>query len=467
MTERLESMTERLAPSSTFAERLEQWIKSEPWVKWVPSTLMGRSALIIVVPLILVQVISTFIFYDNHWETMSRRLAQGLAGDISHVRVYMQDNPTAEDFEWIRTVARQTMLFTITFDQGVALPADRVIDADGPFPDVLTRELWREMKRPFTIDFETSEGEIAIAMQLPDGVLHVLAPRKRLFSSTTYVFVLWMVGSSLVLFGVAALFLNNQVRAVRRLARVADRFGKGQDVPNFKPEGAKEVRQAAHAFTVMRNRIQRQIDQRTEMLAGVSHDLRTPLTRMKLQVEMMDGAPSDDVAHIKDDIDEMERMLNGYLAFARGEEAETAEAVQVTDLINDLRRQFERSGSTIGLDIEGIEDSVMLRPVAFKRCLSNLLSNAARYGKRIEVIARKTPSYLEICIDDDGPGIPPDQRDDVFRAFYRVEPSRNPETGGVGLGMTIARDIARGLGGDVVLSESPLKGLRAMVRVPI
>lgn len=460
-------MSERLAPSSALLDRVTHWLKSEPWVQWLPATLMGRTALIIIVPLILVQVISTFIFYDNHWETMSRRLAQGLAGDISHVRVYMRDNPTAEDFEWIRTVARQTMLLTISFEPGAALPPDQAINADGPFPDVLTRELWREMKRPFTIDFDTSDGEIEIDMQLPDGVLHVLAPRKRLFSSTTYVFVLWMVGSSLVLFGVAALFLNNQVRAVRRLARVADRFGKGQDVPNYKPEGAKEVRQAAHAFTVMRNRIQRQIDQRTEMLAGVSHDLRTPLTRMKLQVEMLDGAAEDDIAHIKTDLDEMERMLNGYLAFARGEETEAAEKVLITDVIQDLQKQFERSGATIGLDIEGLDEPVTLRPTTFKRCLSNLISNAARYGKRIEIVARRSSTHLEISVDDDGPGIPADQREDVFRAFYRMEQSRNPETGGVGLGMTIARDIARSLGGDIILSESPLKGLRAMVRVPV
>ncbi len=460
-------MSERLASSATVLDRLLQWVKSEPWAKWVPETLMGRSALIIIVPLILVQVITTYIFYDNHWETMSRRLAQGLAGDISHIRVYMRDNPSPEDFGWIQTVARQTMLFDISFDEGAALPPARTIDADGPFPDVLTRELWREMKRPFTIDFKKSEREIEIAMQLPDGVLQVLAPRKRLFSSTTYVFVLWMVGSSLLLFGIAALFLNDQVRAVRRLARVADGFGKGQDVPDFKPEGAKEVRQAALAFTDMRNRIQRQIDQRTEMLAGVSHDLRTPLTRMKLQIEMLDGAPRDDVTHIKDDLDEMERMLNGYLAFARGEETESAEKTDIPKLISDVIRQFERDGTKIGSSVQGIDEPIMIKPFTFKRCLNNLIANAVRYGSRVDISAHKTLTHLEICVDDDGPGIAADKREDVFKAFYRVEASRNPETGGVGLGLTIARDIARSLGGDVTLDASPLTGLRATVRIPV
>ena len=460
-------MSERIASLSSFTDRIARWVKSEPWVPWLPATLMGRSALIIVVPLILVQVISTFIFYDNHWETLSRRLAQALAGDISHIRVYMRDNPSKEDFTWIQSVARQTMLLDIVLDEGAALPSNQIITADGPFPDFLTRELWREMKRPFTIDFDKSDREIEIAMQLPSGVLHVLAPRKRLFSSTTYVFVLWMVGSSLLLFGIAALFLNNQVRAVHRLARAADSFGKGQDVTNFRPEGAKEVRQAARAFTVMRNRIQRQIDQRTEMLAGVSHDLRTPLTRMKLQVEMLDGANEQDIADIKEDIDEMERMLNGYLAFARGEGSESTQPTNIPALIEDVHRRFKRDGAAIVLDIEGLEKPVLVKPVAFQRCLNNLVGNAARYGTRVEIGARRTSIHLEVNVDDDGPGIPAEHREEVFKAFYRVEPSRNPETGGVGLGMTIARDIARSLGGDVILGESPLCGLRATVRIPI
>lgn len=460
-------MSDRIPFVATWSDRVMQWFKNEPWTHWIPATLMGRSALIIVIPLILVQVISTFIFYDNHWETLSRRLAQGLAGDISHVRVFMRDNPSDEDFTWIKTVARQTMLLDIDFEAGAVLPPAQTVTADGPFPDVLTRELWREMKRPFTIDLGRSVDEIGIQMQLPNGVLHVVAPRKRLFSSTTYVFVLWMVGSSLVLFGVAALFLNNQVRAVRRLARAADSFGKGQDVPDFKPEGAREVRQAAHAFTVMRNRIQRQMDQRTEMLAGVSHDLRTPLTRMKLQMEMLEGASEKDVRDIQDDLNDMERMLNGYLAFARGEGSETSVPTRIPELIDDVCRRFKQDGSSVSFTYTGLEDPVMLKPVAFQRCLNNLIGNAARYGKHVEINATPTATHLLIHIDDDGPGIPPEQREEVFKAFYRVEPSRNPETGGVGLGMTIARDIARSLGGDVVLSESPRNGLRATIRLPV
>lgn len=453
--------------SRQLTDRIANWFTLKSWPNMIPTTLMGRSALIIVVPLILVQVISTFIFYENHWETLSRRLAQNLAGDISHIRVFMQEHPDDDSFYWVQTVARQTMLLDISFEKGGELNSGFIIDASGPFPDVMTRELWREMKRPFTLDLEKESRQIEIVMQLPDGILHVLAPRKRLFSSTTYVFVIWMVGSSLILFGVAALFLDNQVRAVRRLARAADSFGKGQDVPHFRPEGAKEVRQAAHAFTVMRNRIQRQIDQRTEMLAGVSHDLRTPLTRMKLQVEMLEGAKSEDICNIKDDIDDMERMLDGYLAFARGEVTETAELIDIADLINDVEKRFKREGTLVLSDNSDSENLIKTKPVALQRCLNNLVSNAARYGKQIRISVQHISKHLYIHVDDDGPGIPPDEREDVFRAFYRVDPSRNPELGGVGLGMTIARDIARSLGGDIKLGKSPLEGLRATIRLPV
>lgn len=447
--------------------RLSTWLREGPLSQWIPATLMGRSALIIVIPLISVQIISTFIFYDNHWETLSRRLAQGLAGDISHIRVYMQDHPSPDEFKWIQTVARQTMLLSITFEEGASLPASEQIDADGPYPDVLTRELWRELKRPFTIDFETDGNDIEINMQLPDGVLHILAPRKRLFSSTTYVFVLWMVGSSMVLFSVAALFLNVQVRAVRRLARAADSFGKGRDVPNFKPEGAREVRQAARAFASMRTRIQSQIDQRTKMLAGVSHDLRTPLTRLRLQVEMLDGAEPNDVADIKADIDEMQRMLDGYLAFARGEGDEAPRPVNLGNLMDDVHRNFQRNGTDVTLSVENVDELVTVKPVALTRCLNNLIGNADRYGQKVSIEARRSGANIEIDIDDDGPGISDEHRNEVFKAFFRLDQSRNSETGGVGLGLTISRDIAKSLGGDITLSDSPMGGLRATIRFPV
>jgi len=435
--------------------------------KLLPNTLMGRSAMIVIIPSILVQIISTTIFYNNHWETLSRRLAQGLAGDITHIRVHMRDFNSAEDFKWIQSVSRLTMLLKIAYEEGATLSPEKAINGSSKFDNVLTRELWREMKRPFTIDFEYSRREIAIDMQLPNGVLHILAPRKRLFSSTTYVFVLWMVGSSMLLFSVAVLFLNIQVRSVRRLARAADSFGKGHDVPDFQPEGALEVRKAAQAFNLMRNRIQKHIDQRTEMLAGVSHDLRTPLTRLKLQVEMLKGVDSNDVRDIKDDIDEMQRMLEGYLNFAKGEGEEALETIKLTTLIAYCERMFLDQGVIIETDQKVANQDITVKPLAFRRCIVNLINNAVRHANRVILRIFADNNNVDFCIEDDGPGLIAEERENVFKAFYRVDSSRNIETGGVGLGLTIARDIARNHGGDITLSNGDLGGLKAILRIPL
>ena len=433
---------------------------------WVPDTLMGRSALIIVIPLILFQVISTFIFYDNHWDTLSRRLAVTLAGDINTIRAYRKDHPGPDGFRWIQETAWQSMQLKIDFRDGAVLNARDVIDEQTETDNAITFALQQYLMRPFVIDDRSLKQEVIVRVQLSDGVLDVIANRKRLFSTTTIVFVLWMVGSSLLLFGVAALFLSRQVRSVRRLARAADAFGKGRDVPDFKPEGASEVRQAADAFVTMRNRIARQIQQRTDMLAGVSHDLRTPLTRMKLELAMLKGCSEDDVKDLQEDVAEMERMLDAYLEFARGQGGEELRDTDLYTLISDVVRRQNRLTGNISsdLDTEGLR--IPLRPQAFERCLTNLVSNAARFGKEVILSVEQQDKYVLIIVEDDGPGIPSEKREDVFRAFYRVEASRNPETGGVGLGMTIARDVARGHGGDIELGDSAIGGLKATVRLP-
>lgn len=320
------------------------------------------------------------------------------------------------------------------------------------------------MRRPYVVDLDAVEDRVEIRVQLPEGVLRVLAPRKRLFSSTTYIFVLWMVGTSMLLMGIATVFMRNQVRSVRRLAATANSFGKGREVPRLKVEGAREVRQASLAFNQMRARITRQIEQRTEMLAGVSHDLRTPLTRMKLQLAMLDD--NEDVAALRDDIAEMERMLNDYLAFARGEGTESIEPTDLHGLLHDLIGRFRRQNHPVDLHLE-CEIVLPLRRNAMERCLQNLIGNAVRYSSHVAVRAGLRAETVVILIDDDGPGIPEEKREAVFKAFARLEGSRNPKTGGTGLGLTIARDIARGHGGDVLLEDSPLGGLRVRVELPV
>ena len=452
-----------MATSSVPAPRKRSFIK-----RILPRSLFGRLVLIILLPLILLQVISTWVFYDRHYETVTRRLAQGLSGDIAAVIQMMIRNPGSVDRLQTFRLAKRVMLLKLTFEEGTRLEAMTRTDSFGIFASVLDRQLARALReivdRPFLIDTDLLEKEVRIDVQLADGVLRVLAPRKRLFSSTTYIFIMWMVGSSIVLFVVALLFMRNQVRSIRRLAQAADSFGKGRDVADFKPEGATEVRQVAGAFIQMRDRIKRQIRQRTEILAGVSHDLRTPLTRMKLQLAMLGRTPETE--NLESDVAAMERMVEGYLAFARGESVEQPEPTEVSGLLREVVVQMRRDGGIIDLHVEQAM-TVPLRREPMRRCLSNLIANAQRYGKHVSVRAGQRDKVIEITIDDDGPGIPPDKRKEVFKPFFRIEGSRNPETGGVGLGLTIARDVARNHGGDIVLEDAPGGGLRARIWLPV
>ncbi len=436
----------------------------------MPPTLMARAGLAIVVPLILVQVISTYIFYDNHMYTVSRRMAAGLAGDVASVAALLRDLPDEDLQAKVIENAKRTMELTVRIEDGRSLNGANVVATADDADDALEEMLWDNLHQPFKVDMAAyrTAKQVSIYVQMPDGLLHVLAPRSRIFTSTTYVFVIWMTGSSILLFGVAAVFLGGQVQAVRRLAQAADEFGKGRDVQDFAPEGAFEVRQVAKAFNIMRARIRRQLAQRTEMLAGVSHDLRTPLTRMKLQLAMFNSAPSDDIAALKDDLTEMERMLDGYLAFARGEGSEDTAPTDLADLLDIVVSRFKREGRDVALHLgEHLPKDLKLKPLAFERALGNLISNAVRHGTHVDVRAERVDRMIDVHIDDNGPGIPAEKREEVFRAFHRLDPSRNTKTGGIGLGLTVARDIVRGMGGDIVLGESPRGGLRATLRVPL
>ncbi|MGB8276247.1 MAG: ATP-binding protein [Alphaproteobacteria bacterium] len=429
----------------------------------LPRSLLGRSLLIIVTPLILLQVISTYIFYERHWDNVSWRLSAVLAGDIASIIdvISMHDGPNETA---IFEIAGRNLELQVALDRGAILADAGTPKASGRIEQTLARALDAYVDKPYVIETREATSEVDIRIQLAQGVLDVVAPRKRLFSYTTYVFVLWMVGSSLVLFAVATLFMRNQVRPIRRLAAAAESFGKGHDVPDFKPEGAAEVRMAAAAFNVMRARIERQISQRTEMLAGVSHDLGTVLTRMKLALAML--ADSPDTAALRDDVADMEKMVEGYLAFARGEGAEPVEDTDVSALIEEAAAGFKHGPASMRWECPpGLR--MVLRPQSMKRCLVNLLSNAVRYARNVALAAGVRDGVLEITVDDDGPGVPDDQLEAVFKPFYRLDASRNLETGGAGLGLTIARDAVHRHGGEITLSRSPLGGLRATVRLPI
>jgi len=432
----------------------------------LPRTLFGRSLVILITPLVLAQIVATYIFYERHWDDVTRRLALGLAGDISMVIQMLREAPAAPQQARVLTLAEKNFNMAVTWQPDQILPntplnfqlRNLILDR------VLDRAIEERLFRPFRIDTVSYGDKVEVRVQLQDGVLRVLTPRKRLSSSTTIIFVMWMVGTSLVLLAIAVVFLRNQMRPIRRLAEAADSFGKGRAEADIKPSGASEVRQAAHAFLRMRERIQRQISQRTEMLAGVSHDLRTPLTRMKLQLAMLDD--SAETGNLRRDVAAMEDMVGGYLDFARGQESEVAAPTDLRLILDEIVEQANRQGSTVELAARG-DMTGMVRPNAFKRCITNLVDNAQRHGHCVSIAAAKSDGAIEIAVDDDGPGIPSAARDEVFRPFHRLDHSRNPDTGGVGLGLTIARDVARSHGGDVTLGDAPSGGLRALVHLPI
>ncbi len=444
--------------------RSERDIRPHGWVKRVlPRTMFGRSLLIVVMPLILLQAIATWVFYDRHWAAVSWRLASGVAGDIALTidALKLAPSPAARARLLGHASAATDMDFAIALGERLPPP-----EASGGSlaEEQLTQAMLGRTSLPYRVDTLADPYRVQVKVGLAQGVLTVDVPRNRLYSSTTYIFVMWMVGSSLVLLAVATLFLRNQVKSLRRLAAAAESFGKGRPVPFFKVEGAVEIRQAAVAFMRMRDRIQRQIRQRTQMLAGVSHDLRTPLTRMKLALEILGDDPA--VEELKSDVVEMEHMVHGYLDFARGEGTETPVETDIGMLLEDLAAAVRREGTQLSLAAAPVEYVMPVRPNALRRCLGNLIANAGRHGSQVWISGIASDDGIDILVDDDGPGILPSERGRMFRPFIRLDASRNPSTGGVGLGLTIARDVARGHGGDVQLETSPQGGLRARVHLP-
>ena len=432
--------------------------------RFLPRTLTARSLLIIVMPLILLQIVSTWIFYERHWHIIMKRLAAGVAGEIGLVIDAMDRFPGADAQGVLLVLLAERTDLRATIAPGAILPNRPQPEPEGGLDRLLARELERRVRRPFQFDTAAYEDEILIKVQLKDSVLNVLAPRRRLFSSTTTFWALWMVGTSLILFAVAGLFMRNQIRPIRRLAEAADAYGKGREAKDPKLAGATEVRRATVAFRRMRERIRRQITQRTEMLAGVSHDLRTPLARMKVALALL--PENDDARELHADIAEMEAMLEAYLAFARGEGGEAAVETDLGELVEDVVTGARRAGGSIDLRIASAP-TIPVQATAVRRCLVNLIDNAMRYGKQVWIVCRERGEWFEIEIDDDGPGVPAADREKVFRPFYRRDRSQGGKTGGIGLGLCIARDVVQSHGGDIHLGDSSEGGLGVRVRLPV
>ena len=435
---------------------------------YMPKTLFGRMLGIILIPMILVQIVTVFIFYERHWDSVTRQMADSLSGEIKLVVERAGAQFTVADLSGLQAEANRYFRFQLAFTEDEILSADALNATPQNYSELsLSNTLRSRIDFPFAIDLDSTEDEIGIDIQLANGVLHILAGRKRIISSTGWTFLGWTIGTSIILFSIALLFMRAQVRPIRQLAYAARQLGLGRQTDAWQLSGAKEVRLAGRAFQAMRHRINRQISERTAMLAGVSHDLRTPLTRMRLQMALM--PKNAETQALEEDILELEQMIDGYLAFARGEGEETAKTGNIPELLNQIIAQYERSAPgrlQYEASDSGIPD-LNMRPQAMRRALDNLIGNAMRYANRAEIRTKIRNDNIFIFIDDDGPGIEPEFRADALRPFVRLESSRNRSTGGTGLGLAIASDIILGHGGEMTLGDSPLGGLRVIVQLPV
>lgn len=429
----------------------------------MPKGLYARSLLIVILPMVILQSAVALVFMERHWQMVTFRLSNAVTQDIAAlIDIYRDFHGLDPDNAKLEEIARRRL----ALDAEILPPGPLPPALPKPFFSLVDRAMSSEIEKqialPFWIDTVGQSDFIEVRVDMGDAILRVVARRSQAYASNTHIFIIWMVGTALVLITVAILFLRNQIRPILALADAAEEFGKGREI-EFRPRGAREVRRAAFAFLEMKRRIERAIEGRTTMLNGVSHDLRTILTRFRLSLALL--SDEDETAELIADVDEMQRMLEAYLAFARGDIGEIAAPTDIPALLDQLRSEAERLGRPAEMFYAG-EPIVTVRPDAFKRCLSNLVVNAARHGSKIRIEGSCDAKFLQIHIDDDGPGIAPEAREDVFRPFVRLDEARNQDEGGAGLGLSIARDIARSHGGDIFLSTSPLGGLRATVRAP-
>ncbi|MBL8576726.1 MAG: two-component sensor histidine kinase [Mesorhizobium sp.] len=444
---------------------------SAPWNRfwrrvgiYLPKRLYTRSLLIVITPMILLQSVVTLVFMERHWQTVTQRLSMATTRDLAAIIEMIETYPNEDDYANLIRIAQERLSMKIDILPPDPLPPPGRKPFFSILDQILSSEITRQINRPFWIDTVGDSRVLEVRIQLEDKVLRAFILRNQAYASNTHIFLVWMVGTSLVLLMIAIPFLRNQIRPILKLAEAAESFGKGRPMPeDFKPRGAEEVRRAGLAFIQMRERIERQIEQRTAMLSGVSHDLRTILTRFKLQLALSGSKP--DFKELNRDIDDMQSMLEGYLEFARGEAAEDKGRLDLSAYLDTLAKEAKLRHRELSTSLAG-DPNIQVRPKAFDRLLSNVIGNAFRYAGKIRVEATHAKGSLMVIVDDDGPGIPEDARDEVFKPFVRLDEARNLDSSGTGLGLSIARDIARSHGGDITLGDSPMGGLRVIVRVP-
>jgi len=445
--------------------------------RYLPRSLYARVILIVILPIFLIQSLVTYFFFERHWDAVTANLSRTTAGEIALMTSLYEQAPNEETRQALSTKFLEDLNISIRLSEGEIIPSDNKLSVFNLYNTIFDNSLRTRLNRPYWLNTQSWPNYIEIRVQLDNGALVFFVLRDRVFATTGRLFIIWLIGTSVLIGFVAIIFLRNQVRSILRLANAAEAFGLGRDEPNFRPTGATEVRRAGRAFIAMRERIKRHLGQRTTMLAGVSHDLRTPLTRLKLSLEM--DPTADELNAMRADVAEMQRMVEAYLDFAS--DVSVTEPLEMINLLDLVQEVNEETLSAVQADDNSAMASVqkkiaMLesepvhldgRRTALKRAIGNLISNAIKYGNEANVSLIRNGVYAEISVDDDGPGIAPDQHERAFKPFERLDDARNQKIPGIGLGLAIVRDAARSHGGEVELSASSMGGLRAILRLPI
>lgn len=442
--------------------------KSPTFMLWsyikqlLPKSLFGRAVLIIILPIAVMQMAVAYFFFNAHWAQVTANLSDSVAADIAVATTLFKQSPTVQRAEELDALLVPDMQLSVVYREGEVLPDSQHRQMFFSTLDkTFRRSLNESLSDSFWFDTTRYPNHIDVRVEVDDGYLRFIAARERVFAPTGFVFIFWLVTATVILTFVSVLFIRNQARPIRELADAADAYGKGQELSRYRPSGASEVRRAGQSFLKMRSRIQRHMEQRAMMLAGVSHDLRTPLTRLKLQLAMQDD--TEETRASRADLNEMETMLNGYLDFARGLGRESLETVNLAQYLDEVSAGLK---TTIDHDFVPSNVNISIRPRTLQRALHNLISNGAKYAGGSTITAASLSDRLEIYVDDEGPGIAEESREEAFRMFNRLDSARSQNIEGVGLGLAIARDIAQLHGGSLTLHDSPQGGLRAILSLP-
>ena len=428
--------------------------------KILPKRLFYRSLLIVAAPIILLQIIITLVFFDSLWIKANKGMTRSLVSEVKTLfEIYKSDNTSKEE---ILDIYNKNFDFVVRVKKNEIFPSKIPERWYSPMDRSLRRELKSAFPESYWFDTTSYKETVYLKIKYKNGFLQIFFPKNKIAPSSLRIFALWITFPGLLLIFIAIVFLKNQTRPIINLAKAAEKFGKGEFIKEFRPSGAREIRQAAYEFDKMRKRISVHLNQRSEMLSGISHDLRTPLTRLKLQLALL--KQQDLAKKMTEDIEEMERMLNEYLEFSRNQKNEDTESIDINSLIADVIKKYntEKIKTNFGSNIK-----IHLRQNTFKRCLGNLIDNGLSYGKEVKISTKKTIKDLMILIDDDGPGIPKEEYEKVIKPFYRIDKSRGQNKSGVGLGLSIANDIVRSHGGNIFLEKSPLNGLRVKISLPL